>query len=160
MFLSGTYHHTIDGKNRLAVPAIFRKEFDRTGIEKLLVAKAVRVQGPENRSWYCLQIVPRSIYEASVDCMAQAGKVKHTALEFQAIDEIFADVGQMEIDAQGRILIPDEFMLRPNAEDGVFGKRILGTDVAVCGGGDMITIWNMDEHREYRKFRQHKDVAA
>ena len=159
MIFSGTYRHIIDGKNRLAVPSQIRREFDRSGIEKLIVGKAQRVKGP-NAEWYCLQLIPRSIYEAAEECRRQAGKITRTSDEIAILDDLFADVGQMEIDAQGRILIPDEFMAKPGAEDGVFGKRILGTDVVVCGNGDSIAIWNTADHSEYRKSRQPKDAAA
>ena len=160
MLFSGTFRHTIDGKNRLSVPATVRREFDRFGIEKLLVGKVAWVPGPDKGGWYCLQLIPRLTYEAALECRNQAGKINRTALEFEAMDEMFADVGQMELDAQCRILIPDEFMVHPGMDDGVFGKRILGTDVVVCGGGDMLTIWNVTDHNEYRKYRQRKDAAA
>ncbi len=160
MIFSGTYRHTIDGKNRLAVPAQIRREFDRSGIEKLLVGKAHRVKGPNGGGWHCLQLTPRTIYESAEECRRQAGKITRTSEEFAILDDLFADVGQMEIDAQGRILIPDEFMVRQGMEDGVFGKRILESDVVVCGNGDTIAIWNTADHLEYRKSRQPMDVAA
>ncbi len=128
--LIGEYIHTLDEKNRVSLPAKFRKE----------MGKAVVVTpGLDN----CLFVFSQKQWERVSAKLAQAD----SELSFLRADQrsfnrnIFGQAADVEVDSIGRILVPNFLKERIN----------LKNTAAVVGVGDRIEIWNERTWREYLK---------
>jgi MraZ protein len=87
----GTYEHTVDAKGRLAVPARFRD---------LLGEGAVVTRGAER----CLVIYPEPAWtslRSSIDNLPMSDPNARAFRRF-----MFAEAATIELDGQGRILLP------------------------------------------------------
>lgn len=127
--LIGEYKHTIDAKNRMSLPAKFRKELGK---------KVVITPGLED----CL-----FVFNAK-----EWGKVKNklsnseSDLSFLSLDRrsfnrfIFGRAAEVEIDSIGRVLLPtflkDRIGLKANA--------------MVVGVEDRVEIWQEDAWEKYK----------
>ncbi|MCL6430321.1 MAG: division/cell wall cluster transcriptional repressor MraZ [Anaerolineae bacterium] len=116
MFL-GHYVHAIDDKGRLTLPAKFRP-----GLE----AGVVVTLGLDG----CLFVFPRATWEALAARIEALPITNPDARTFARL--MFANADDMELDRQGRILIPA--FLRSYAK--------LETDVIVTGLHSRIELWN------------------
>ncbi|MBI5303120.1 MAG: division/cell wall cluster transcriptional repressor MraZ [Chloroflexi bacterium] len=122
MFL-GLNHHTIDDKGRLTLPAKWRAE---------LASGVVVTRGLDE----CLFVFPQAKFESIAAEIDQAG------IEFadaRAWARYLAGMAeQIEVDKQGRILLPEN--LRQFAK--------LNGEVVVLGVVSRIEIWNPAKYRE------------
>jgi MraZ protein len=123
---SGEYIHNIDTKGRVAVPVKFRHFLEKG---------AVVTKGLDG----CLSLYPRDQWQEL------AGKLAHLPIS-QADSRAFARLmlaGAMEvdIDSQGRILVPE--YLRQYGE---FGKRVV-----LAGLYDRIEIWDQGRWQQFKK---------
>ena len=112
----GTYQHSLDAKGRLFIPARLREElgdefFITISPEKCLTAYS-------NKSWESM--------------LATIGA--RPKMDQKKIRTIFAHAANVELDGQGRILIPQT--LRDYAG--------LGKNVAVVGMGDFAQLWDAE----------------
>ena len=123
MFL-GEYQHSVDGKGRIAIPARFRPKIERG---------AVMTRGVDT----CLYVYPMDIWEQ-----------KARALDAAVLDprqrrlverRFFGMAYELELDAQGRIVIPTRF--RQYAE--------LNGDATVVGARDRFEIWSTTHWEAY-----------
>src|ERR1700737_3127174 len=89
MFL-GEYEHTIDAKGRMAVPARFRAALDRGAI----LSKGMGA---------CLSVYTVQRWQERSDALV-AGKTSEELRDFER--RIFPSASEVELDAQGRIVIP------------------------------------------------------
>lgn len=126
MIFNGAYEHTIDAKNRLAIPAPFREKIDpeRDG-RKLYIVPGT----PPNTLW-----IYAEKYFESITAQFGSGLIRDAnlvAYEQQA----FPLIADVEPDGQGRIVMPD-WMLRAAG---------IGRDVMVCGVRDHMEIRRRDE---------------
>lgn len=124
MFI-GEYTHTADEKKRLSLPARFRKELGR---------KIVVTRGLDN----CLFLYPHKTWLAISKETTEMG---HLSRDTRYTRFLFSGASEIEIDASGRILIPE--FLREFAE--------LGNPVIFTGVHDRIEIWNDKRWKAYRK---------
>lgn len=124
MFI-GEYRHTVDDKNRISLPAKFRKSLGK---------KIVVSQGLDN----CLFLFPQKTWEANAPKMAELGW-RADARGFARF--MFSGAADLEIDSLGRILIPDH--LRQFAG---FKNQVIFTGVH-----DRIEIWEEKRWRAYKK---------
>jgi MraZ protein len=115
MFL-GEYEHSIDAKGRMAVPAKFREQIQRGAV----VSKSMGS---------CLSVYPMQRWEEKSAELAE-GKSSEELRDFER--RIFPSAGEVELDAQGRMIIPAR--LRAYAK--------LGNEVAVLGMRDHFEIWD------------------
>lgn len=122
MFL-GSHQHTIDDKGRLTLPAKWRAE---------LVSGVVVTRGLEN----CLFIFPQNKFEAIAHEIDEAGIELEDARYWARYLAAMAE--QVEVDKQGRILIPQN--LRDFAH--------LDGDVMVVGVMSRIEVWSPQAHQE------------
>ena len=90
MFL-GEFEHTIDEKGRVAIPARFRDEL-REGL--------VITRGFDR----CLQAFPRPIWQALAQRISALSLGNEEARSLRRL--IFSGAAELEVDRQGRILIP------------------------------------------------------
>lgn len=126
MIFNGAYEHTIDAKNRLAIPAPFREKIDpeRDGRKLYIVPGS-----PTNTLW----IFTEKYFEA-ITTQLGSGLLRDEGLvAFE--QEVFSNTADVEPDTQGRIVIPD-WMLRAAG---------VGRDVMVCGVRDHMEVRRRDE---------------
>lgn len=90
MFL-GEFEHTIDDKGRVAVPARFREELG----EGLVLTRGFE---------HCLQVFPRSVWQALAQRISALSLGNEEARSLRRL--IFSGAAEVELDRQGRILIP------------------------------------------------------
>ncbi len=124
MFI-GEYTHTIDEKNRFSLPAKFRKELGR---------KVVVTRGKD----HCLSLYPSKTWAAISKEVANLG---HVERDPRYARFTFAGAAEIEIDAIGRILVPE--FLREYAG--------LGSTLVITGVHDRVEIWNDKQWAAYRK---------
>ena len=123
--LIGEYHHTIDDKKRMSLPSKFRKEMG---------TKVVATCGLDK----CLFLYTDAQWKVVAE--------KLSALSMGAAEQrsfnrfMLAGAVELEIDALGRILIPD------------FLKEFAGLkeSVVVAGVYTRVEIWDKDAWKEYK----------
>jgi len=119
--LIGEYIHTIDEKNRISMPAKFRKELGK---------KIIITPGLEQ----CLFIFTIKEWEKVSKKLSNS----NTELSFLKADQrnfnryMFGRAAEVEIDSIGRILIPDFLK----------GKIGLKNTAALIGVEDRVEVWN------------------
>ncbi len=113
--MTGEFRHTIDVKGRLFVPSRFREELG----ESFYVTK-----GLDN----CLSIYPEAAWKAIEEKVAALPLSKSRNLQ----RTLFASAVRCELDAQGRIVVPQK--LRDYAH--------LSKDVAVIGVSTRAEVWD------------------
>ncbi len=124
MFL-GEYEHTIDAKGRLAVPARFRAQMDRGAV----ISKGMGA---------CLSIYTLERWEQKSNELA-SGMSSDELRDFER--RIYPSASEVELDAQGRIVIPAK--LRTYAQ--------LASDVTVAGVRDHFEIWDRTAWQSYQE---------
>lgn len=126
MLFTGTYEHTIDSKNRLSVPAQIRSQIDarRDGTAFYVVPGR-----PPN----CLWLFTERMFESLADGLGSELLPDEDLLSFE--QRYFSNAQRVEIDPQGRILLPER-LLRQSS---------LGRDVVICGIRDHLEIRRRDE---------------
>lgn len=124
MFL-GEYEHTIDSKGRMALPARFRVQLD---------SGAVISKGMGS----CLSVYTMDRWNEKSDEQA-AGKSEAELRDFER--RIFPSASIVELDAQGRLVIPAK--LRAYAR--------LENDVTIAGVRDHIEIWDRATWQAYQR---------
>lgn len=133
MFI-GEYAHTIDEKNRLAVPVKFRKE---------LTKGAIVTKGLDG----CLFLYTLTEWQKLVDRMNQMPISQKNARAFSRL--IIAGAMDVEIDKQGRIILPKYLI------DYAKVKR----NVVIAGLFNRLEIWNTAAWDEYKR-KTEKDSEA
>ena len=118
--MTGIYQHTIDTKGRLAIPARLREELGSEFHVTLSVEKCLTAYSPE--SW-----------DKFMEKIKSMPKVKQVKMR-----PLFAHAAKCELDAQGRILIPQA--LRDFAG--------LKKNVSVVGAGECVEFWDSDAWAE------------
>ncbi len=126
--LIGEYELTVDNKNRLLVPADFRRVIvpERDG-EGLVV-----VIGVNRKPW----LYPETYYEALVGGLGREVAPDEDVMAFDQM--FFARATRIAPDKQGRILLPEKTLRRTNT----------GKDVTLLGVRDHMELWNREEWEE------------
>jgi transcriptional regulator MraZ len=119
----GEYLHNVDTKGRVAIPARFRAKIERG---------AVLTRGMDS----CLTVYPMETWERKAQALDNiADPRKRHAVERQ----FFAAAFEVELDAQGRIVIPPK--LRKYA--GLNGEAM------IIGARDRFEIWSGERWQSY-----------
>lgn len=124
MFL-GEYEHTIDAKGRMAVPARFRAQLDRGAV----ISKGMGA---------CLSVYTLARWEEKSNELV-ASKTSDELRDFER--RIFPSAGEVELDNQGRIVIPAK--LRQYAS--------LAGEVTIAGVRDHFEIWDRAAWQAYQE---------
>lgn len=124
MFL-GEYEHTIDAKGRLAIPAKFRSQMDQGAV----LSKGMGT---------CLSIYTLVRWEQKSNELI-AGMSSDELRDFER--RIYPSACEVELDAQGRVVIPAK--LRAYAR--------LESEVTVAGVRDHFEIWDRAAWRAYQE---------
>jgi transcriptional regulator MraZ len=114
---TGEYHHAVDDKGRVAVPARFRAELAGGA----LVSKWI--DG-------CLALHPRGAWDALAAKVATLPVTSPGARTFQRF--IFGTAFEVELDRQGRLVVPA--VLRDFAD--------LESEAIVVGSRDHLELWS------------------
>lgn len=130
--LIGRYEYSLDPKNRVGVPPRFR--------EALLQEKADRfflTSGLENCLYLFLPSQWEKLLENDLQAFAMADKERERAFK----RKFFAEATDVELDAAGRILVPQ--YLKAHAG--------LKSQVYVQGAGKRAEIWDVAKWNAYSK---------
>jgi transcriptional regulator MraZ len=116
--LLGEYEHTIDDKNRLTLPAKFRKAFE----DGIVVTRGLDgcLHAWPDAAWQ--QLVDSRL--ASLDLLSVQGRRLHR--------HFFSGASETAPDKQGRVSIPPALLTHAK----------LGRDVVVAGVNDHLEIWD------------------
>jgi MraZ protein len=118
MMLLGQYEHTIDEKNRLTLPARFRKSF---------AGGVVITRGIDP----CLSAYPREEWERRV--ALRLGELEGLSRDDRRLQRFFfASAAEADLDGQGRVMLPASLM----------GHAGLAREVIVAGVYDHLEIWD------------------
>lgn len=118
--LRGNHPATMDAKGRLKIPAAFLRELREMG-EKFYVT---------SESGHSAWVFPMKAWEAKEAKLAAASS--HNRSKQRFLDRVNYFGQEVEIDGQGRLLIPA--LLREEAQ--------ISGEVNVLGDLDHLTIWN------------------
>jgi MraZ protein len=142
MIFTGYYEHTIDAKHRLAIPAKFRSRLDpeRDGSALVMVPGQ-----PANTLW----LYTERHFERLAERADSALIPDDDQLRFEQIFYTLAEI--LELDSQGRILVPERMMARAG----------LGRDVVICGVRDHAEIrpresFEQEVDEGWRRYREYQ----
>ena len=122
--LFGNYELTLDEKNRLLIPSDIRKAWNPEDSESLVI-----VPGINGKLW----LYAEKFYEVMASHEESELTPENERVEYDQIN--FALAARIEMDKQGRVLIPEKLVRK--------GK--LEREVTVCGMRDHVEIWNRSE---------------
>lgn len=125
MFI-GEYQHILDTKNRLALPSKFRKDFKN---------KAVITRGLDN----CLFVYPLKEWQAIAEKLGNMPVGEKTTRSFVRL--MLAGAVDVEIDSQGRILVPDYLK----------NYGLLKKNVIIAGLFNRLEIWDRNNWDSYKQ---------
>jgi MraZ protein len=118
----GEFEHTIDDKGRVAIPARFREE---------LGERFVLTRGFEQ----CLQAFPRTMWD---DLSEKVNRLPLASAQARSLRRIlFSPAAEVEIDRQGRILIPQ----------GLREYAGLAEEVLITGMNTYFELWSGERWR-------------
>lgn len=135
MFI-GQYHHHLEGKGRLSIPSEFRINLGK---------KAIITRGLDG----CLFLFPQDKWQILAEKLRETPL---TSLDARAFSRLLTYGGfSVEIDKQGRILIPEVLRKFSHLKD----------KVIVAGSLDRIEIWDKTTFETYqRKIEKTSDEIA
>ena len=111
-----------DTKGRIFIPAIFRKRLQSEGEEFLVLRNDIFQE--------CLVLYPGTVWEKEIETL-RARLNKWNREQQQIFRQFVLDAERLEMDANGRVLIPKRYLQMVSIETEV---RFLGVD-------DTIEIW-------------------
>lgn len=124
--LIGEFTHTLDDKNRMSLPVKFRKEMGK---------HVVVAPGLDN----CLSIFTTKEWEKISSKLSDSSMLTSDNRSFSRF--MFGQAVNVEVDANGRILIPENLKNRSG----------LSTKVIVIGVQNRAEIWNEKAWNDYKK---------
>ena len=126
LVFSGEFRPVLDGKKRVTIPARWRSE----ALEDLYIIKSL------DRG--CLAAMPQPVLEAMGEKAASLAPTVEAHQKF--MDHFFASAVNCPIDAQGRMVVPDEFCR--------FARIEKEAELVLAGSGAKFDIWNPDGWRQ------------
>ena len=125
---SGEYLNTLDAKNRVNIPAKFRKALDPINDRTFVITRGFD---------QCLTLYP--IYEWNIveQQLASLSSVRNRNRNF--VRSIVRYASYVQYDRQGRIIIPDNLKVYSS----------ISKDVIIIGMINKIEIWNPDKIKKY-----------
>lgn len=144
---SGTTFLTVDDKSRLLVPADVRRKLDPNRDSDVFVIKI----GRNGKPW----LWPQRYYDEQVFAPSLTEHVNEIEPSDDDIDrmiDLSADIHAVQMDKQGRLLLPDIVMELTGT----------GTQVALLGVFNHLQLWNRADYakRQIEKQRDSKAASA
>lgn len=124
MLFIGEYTHTLDPKNRLSLPAKFRKDLGRV---------VVITRGLD----HCLYVYPKKDW--AEEAKRHASHASGTKAGRGLARLFLAGAMEAEVDGAGRVLIPDHLK----------GFARLGNKAVVAGVASRVEIWDETAWKKY-----------
>lgn len=118
MFL-GQFSYTLDSKGRLTIPSRFREG---------LPAEVVVTRGMDR----CLVVYPIDVWKEISEKVTSLSITDRRARSLRRL--LFADAINLELDRQGRVLIPDRLRVYAGLE--------LSSDVVIVGLDSFVELWD------------------
>lgn len=134
MFL-GEFYHSVDGKGRLAIPARFRSKIEHG---------AVLTRGIDP----CLLVYPAEVWEQKARELDVI--VTDPAKRHKIERRFFGMAFEVELDAQGRIIVPTKFRT----------YAALNGDAMVIGARDRFELWSPQRWEAYTDEMASEDLSA
>jgi MraZ protein len=131
LLLTGTYEHSIDAKNRLAMPAEIRETLEREGESKVFYI--VPLEG-------VVALFPESVFRQRAEDLERSPLPPERVLDYELV--FFSAARRVEIDGQHRIRLPEAVLSDVN----------IGRDVVLLGVRDHLQI--KDRQRWYDERRK------
>lgn len=130
LLLYGEHELTFDDKNRLLIPSDIRRQMnpDRDGEAFFLVV------GVNRKPW----LYPERFYESLV--AAEPTEMMPALERLQRDQLLFGLASRLDMDKQGRVLVPEKMMRR----------AALAKEVCLVGVRDHLEIWNRPEWESWR----------
>ncbi len=125
--LIGEYKHVIDDKNRLSLPAKFRRETGK---------KVVLTSGLDS----CLFIFTTKSWESITEKLSSSDSSMLQADNRGFNRYLLGGAAEIEVDALGRMLVPEYLLKRAG----------LGRNVVIVGVRDRAEIWDETKWNAYR----------
>jgi len=121
--LLGAHEHTIDDKNRLTLPAKFRKAF----VDGVIVTRGFD---------QCLHAYRREDWDRLLE--SRLAPLDPLSKEARRLERyFFASATEAELDKQGRVMLPATLIAHAG----------LGREVVVAGVNDRLEIWDREAWR-------------
>lgn len=124
--LIGEYKHTLDEKNRMSLPIKFRKEMGKC---------VVLAPGLDN----CLSLFTVKEWDKISEKLSESSMLSADNRSFSRF--MFGQAVIADVDASGRILIPENLKIRSK----------LSREVIVIGVQNRAEIWNEKAWNDYKK---------
>ncbi len=125
MFM-GEYHHNIDEKNRLVIPACFRSSLGET----FIITRGIE---------HCLYIYTESEWKKLVDKLSSLSFTKKDARVF--IRSLFSAAANCNLDRQGRI----------NITSGQLSHADITKECVIIGANDRLEIWSKENWDKFNE---------
>ena len=137
-YFLGTFDYSIDGSNRLNIPAKFRKVMDQLGQTEFVISKE-----QEN----CLTIYPYNIWKERVgDKISELPHSDENANRLRRL--IGLTTTEVSLDNQGRVNIPSDYYKHAGIE-----KKI-----RIIGSVDTIQVWNPLKYEQVSQVPEEKSL--
>lgn len=134
MMFMGEYNHTIDAKGRLIVPSKFREALGDTFVVTKGLDGCLFVY--DNKEW--------NAFEEKLKSLPLTNKEARQFARF-----FLAGAAEVEVDKQGRILVPN--ILREFAQ--------ISRDVVLIGVASRIEIWSKERFEGIASFEDMDEIA-
>ena len=122
----GNIEAKIDVKGRVFFPALFRKELQKAGEERMVMRKDVFQS--------CLVLYPESVWNEQLDHL-RAQLSRWNARSQMVYRQFVADVELVTLDGNGRFLIPKRYVQMAD----------LHQEVKFIGMGDTTELWGKEQ---------------
>ncbi|WP_417556793.1 division/cell wall cluster transcriptional repressor MraZ [Mesoflavibacter zeaxanthinifaciens] len=124
----GTYECKVDAKGRLMLPAALKKQMDGVLQNGFVIKRAVFQE--------CLELYPMTEWDALMQKINKLNRFKKKNNDF--IRRFTAGVKMVEVDANGRLLIPKDLV--------VFAS--ISKDIVMSSAVNIIEIWDKTKYEK------------
>ena len=124
----GTYECKVDAKGRLMLPAALKKQMDGVLQDGFVIKRAVFQE--------CLELYPMTEWNALMQKINKLNRFKKKNNDF--IRRFTAGVKMVEVDANGRLLIPKDLV--------VFAS--ISKDIVMSSAVNIIEIWDKTKYEK------------
>lgn len=123
MFI-GEFHHNIDEKGRIAIPAKYREQLGKN----FVITRGIE---------HCIYVYPTSTFDTIVSKLSSLPFTKKDARAFTRF--FMSGATAIELDKQGRANIPGP----------LFDYANLSKNCVIIGTGDRLEIWDEEDFNEF-----------
>jgi MraZ protein len=132
MIFTGTFVRNLDEKNRIQIPAEFRK-----GRDPKVDGKAFYLSLGETK--HTLSLYPPGTFEARARALQEKRIAGDDSLAFEQV--FYPSANRLEMDPQGRVVLPERQLAMVH----------LGKEITLAGANDRIDLWRTAEYEEFAR---------